>query len=223
MIHSSISKLNKKIIHCQKCPRLSDYIKSVAHAKVKRYAHEKYWGRPLSGFGDPKAKLLIVGLAPAAHGGNRTGRMFTGDSSGDWVAKVLYDNGFATKPTSQKPDDGFDLINVYITAAVKCAPPQNKPSKEEINTCSDYLYEELFLLKNVQVIICLGKIAFDALKCVLGVRGQKFFHGNNFIYDNKIMLCSYHPSRQNTQTGRLSWDQWNKIFSEAKMMLSNRS
>ncbi len=223
MIQSSVSKLNKKIIHCQKCPRLSNYIKNVAHDKVKRYAHEKYWGKPLSGFGDPKAELLIIGLAPAAHGGNRTGRMFTGDSSGDWVAKVLYDNGFATKSTSQKIDDGFDLINAYITAAVKCAPPQNKPAKEEINTCSNYLYEELFLLKNVKVIICLGKIAFDTLKCIFGVKRQKFFHGNNFSYGNKTILCSYHPSRQNTQTGRLSWDQWNKIFSEAKTMLSNRS
>lgn len=204
MAQSSVSKLNKKIIHCQKCPRLSSYIKNVAHAKVKRYAHEKYWGKPLSGFGDPKAELFIIGLAPAAHGGNRTGRMFTGDSSGDWVAKVLYYNGFATKPTSQKIDDGFDLINAYITAAVKCAPPQNKPTKEEISTCSDYLYEELFLLKNIKVIICLGKIAFDALKYILGIKQQKFFHGNSFSYDNKTILCSYHPSRQNTQTGRLS-------------------
>ncbi|WP_320408944.1 uracil-DNA glycosylase [Candidatus Nitrosotenuis chungbukensis] len=177
----------------------------------------------MSGFGDPKAKLLIIGLAPAAHGGNRTGRMFTGDSSGDWVAKVLYDNGFATKSTSLKKNDGFELINAYITAAVKCAPPQNKPTKEEINTCSDYLYEELFLLKNVKVIICLGKIAFDALKSILGVKQQKFFHGNNFSYGGKTILCSYHPSRQNTQTGRLRWDQWNKIFLEAKSMLSDKS
>ena len=166
---------------------------------------------------------MIIGLAPAAHGGNRTGRMFTGDSSGDWVAKVLYDNGFATKPTNQKIGDGFDLINTYITAAVKCAPPQNKPTKEEINTCSNYLSEELLLLKNVKVVICLGKIAFDTLKYILGIKQQKFFHGNNFSCDNKTILCSYHPSRQNTQTGRLGWNQWNKIFSEAKMILSNHS
>ena len=218
----SISKLNKQIIQCEKCPRLSTYIQTISINKVKRYAHEKYWGRPLSGFGDPKAELLIIGLAPAAHGGNRTGRMFTGDSSGDWVAKVLHNNGFATKPTSQKIDDGFDLINAYITAVVKCAPPQNKPTKEEINTCSNYLYDELLLLKNVKIIICLGKIAFDTLKYILGIKRQQFFHGNNFPYDNKIILCSYHPSRQNTQTGRLNWVQWNKIFSEAKTTLCNK-
>ena len=191
MKDTSISKLNKQIIQCEKCPRLSTYIQTISVNKVKRYANEKYWGRPLSGFGDPTAELLIIGLAPAAHGGNRTGRMFTGDSSGDWVAKVLYNNGFATKSTSQKIDDGFDLINSYITAAVKCAPPQNKPTKEEINICSNYLYDELLLLKNVKIIICLGKIAFDTLKCILGIKRQQFLHGNNFSYDNKIILCSY--------------------------------
>lgn len=216
-----ISKLNKQIIQCEKCPRLSAYIKTISINKVKRYTHEKYWGRPLSGLGDSKAELLIIGLAPAAHGGNRTGRMFTGDSSGDWVAKVLYNNGFATKSSSQRIDDGFDLINAYITAAVRCAPPQNKPTKEEINTCSYYLREELLLLKNVKVIVCLGKISFDTVKCILGVKHQKFFHGNKFSYNDKTMLCSYHPSRQNTQTGRLKWDQWNKIFLEAKEILSN--
>lgn len=223
MSDTPISKLNKQIIQCEKCPRLSAYIKTISANKVKRHAHEKYWGRPLSGFGDPKAELLIVGLAPAAHGGNRTGRMFTGDSSGDWVAKVLYNNGFATKPTSQKIDDGFDLINAYITAIVKCAPPQNKPTKEEINICSDYLRAELLLLKNVKIIVCLGKIAFDAVKCILEIKQQRFFHGNRFSYDDKTVLCSYHPSRQNTQTGRLHWDQWNKIFSEAKTILCNGS
>ncbi len=217
-----ISKLNKQIIQCEKCPRLSTYIKTISINKVKRYMYEKYWGRPLSGFGDPKAELLIIGLAPAAHGGNRTGRMFTGDSSGDWVAKALHGNGFATKSTSQGIDDGFDLINAYITAVVKCAPPQNKPTIEEINTCSYYLREELLLLKNVKVIVCLGKISFDTVKRILGIRHQKFFHGNKFSYDNKTILCSYHPSRQNTQTGRLRWDQWNKIFSEAKKILSNQ-
>lgn len=217
-----ISKLNKQIIQCEKCPRLSAYTKTVSINKVKRYMHEQYWGKPLTGFGDPRAELLIIGLAPAAHGGNRTGRMFTGDSSGDWVAKVLYDNGFATKSTSLKIDDGFNLINGYITAVVKCAPPQNKPTKEEIDTCSYYLREELLLLKNVKVIVCLGKISFDTIKRILGIKRQKFFHGNKFSYDNKTILCSYHPSRQNTQTGRLSWDQWNEIFSEVKIMLSHQ-
>jgi uracil-DNA glycosylase family 4 len=218
----SISKLNTKIIRCQKCPRLTDYIRKVAAEKVKRYKHEKYWGKPLGGFGDPNAKLLVIGLAPAAHGGNRTGRMFTGDSSGDWVARVLFGNGFANNATSTHIDDGFSLVNAYITAAVKCAPPHNKPLKQEINTCSEYLRQELLLLKNVKVIVCLGKIAFDTLKQLLGIKHQKFFHGNRFVFENKIILCSYHPSRQNTQTGRLDWDHWNKIFLQAKMLLNDQ-
>lgn len=196
------------------------YIRKISSEKVKRYKNEKYWGLPLSGFGDPNAQLLIIGLAPAAHGGNRTGRMFTGDSSGDWVAKVLFDNGFATKPTSKYQNDGFSLINAYITAAVKCAPPDNKPTQAEINTCSSYLQQELSLLKNVRVIICLGKIAFDALKNILKIKNQKFFHGKQFLYENKIIFCSYHPSRQNTQTGRLSWDQWTAVFHQAKSIIT---
>jgi uracil-DNA glycosylase family 4 len=215
-----IFRLNKKIIKCKKCPRLVAYVKLVTKRKTKRYIQQKYWGRPLSGFGDPHAQLLIIGLAPATHGGNRTGRMFTGDSSGDWVAKVLFENGFATKPTSTHINDGLSLINTYITATVKCAPPKNKPTKEEIRTCSDYLKEELFLLKNVKVIVCLGKIAFDSLRQLLGIKKQKFFHGNSFSYQNRIILCSYHPSRQNTQTKRLDWQQWNKIFVRAKLLLN---
>jgi uracil-DNA glycosylase family 4 len=218
----SISKLNKQINKCQKCPRLAAYVRKVAAQKVKRYRYEKYWGKPLGGFGDPNAKLLVIGLAPAAHGGNRTGRMFTGDSSGDWVARVLFGNGFAAKATSTHIGDGFRLINAYITAAVKCAPPDNKPTKQEINTCSEYLRQELLLLENIKVIVCLGKIAFDTLKQLLGIKHQKFFHGNKFSFDNKIILCSYHPSRQNTQTGRLTWDQWNKIFLQAKVLLNNQ-
>lgn len=217
----SLSKLNRQVVRCKKCPRLATYIKKIASEKVKRYNNEKYWGRPLSGFGDPNSQLLIIGLAPAAHGGNRTGRMFTGDSSGDWVAKVLFENGFATKPTSIHAQDGFSLINAYITAAVKCAPPDNKPTNQEINTCSEYLRQELLLLQDVKVIICLGKIAFDALKQLVGIKNKKFFHGNSFSYNNKIVLCSYHPSRQNTQTGRLTWRQWNKIFSQAKSLLNS--
>jgi uracil-DNA glycosylase family 4 len=218
---NSILKLNKQIIQCKKCPRLVSHIRKIAVEKVKRYNDEKYWGKPLSGFGDPNAQLLIIGLAPAAHGGNRTGRMFTGDSSGDWVAKVLFENGFATKPTSTHVNDRFSLANAYITAAVKCAPPDNKPTRQEINTCSEYLKQELLLLEDVKVIICLGKIAFDTLKWLVGIKHQKFFHGNNFSHNNKIILCSYHPSRQNTQTGRLTWKQWNKIFLKAKDLLND--
>lgn len=215
----SISQLNRKIIKCQRCPRLASYVRKVAVDKVKRYRQEKYWGKALSGFGDPRAELLIVGLAPAAHGGNRTGRMFTGDSSGDWVAKTLFENGFATLPASSSTDDGFSLINAYITAAVKCAPPGNKPTHQEINTCSDFLVQELALLQNVRVIVCLGKIAFDALRQILGIKHHKFSHGSIFSHDGRTILCSYHPSRQNTQTGRLGWKQWNDIFFKARTLL----
>ena len=215
----TLSKLNNKIVNCKKCPRLSSYIHDVAQTKVKRFDDEKYWGKPLPGFGDPKGKILLIGLAPAAHGGNRTGRMFTGDSSGDWVAKTLYENGFATQPISEKKNDGFKLKNVYITAAVRCAPPQNKPLKEEFENCFCYLEQELILLKNIQIIICLGKIAFDTCCKLLGIKNQKFSHGVNFRFEKWIIICSYHPSRQNTQTGRLTWSQWNKIFKKAQKFL----
>jgi uracil-DNA glycosylase family 4 len=172
----------------------------------------------LPSFGDFCAQILIVGLAPAAHGGNRTGRMFTGDSSGDWVARVLYHNKLATKPISTSANDGFSLINCYITAAVRCAPPDNKPTKEEMQNCSSYLDKEIQYLKDVQVIVCLGRIAFDAVYRILDIKKAKFAHGSIIKTENYAVLCSYHPSRQNTQTGRLQWDQWNSIFILAKKL-----
>ena len=217
-----LEKINKKIICCKKCPRLAHYIRNIAKIRVKRFNDQKYWGKPLTGFGDPNARLLLIGLAPAAHGGNRTGRMFTGDSSGDWLAKVLYENNFATLPTSQEIGDGFKLIETYITAAVRCAPPQNKPLKEELENCSNYLKEELRLLNNVKVIICLGKIAFDSCCKLLDVKGIKFAHGKSFTHQNYTIICSYHPSRQNTQTSRLTWMQWSIIFSKAKKILGTK-
>ena len=210
---------NKKIIKCKKCKRLSSYIKQVAKKKPKRFKDQKYWARPLPGFGDVNARVLIVGLAPAAHGGNRTGRMFTGDSSGDWVAKVLYYNGFSNKPTSTHSDDGFHLIDAYITAVLRCAPPQNKPLPSELENCSDYLKNELELLQNVKVIVCLGRIAFFRVCKILGIKGEKFSHGHSFKNNERIIICSYHPSRQNTQTGRLTWKQWNLIFKKTRELI----
>jgi len=218
---TSIVSLNSCVIKCKKCSRLSSYIKQVSKNKVRRFSGEKYWGKPLPSFGDPNAQILIVGLAPAAHGGNRTGRMFTGDSSGDWVARVLYDNNLATKPTSSYINDGFSLINCYITAAVRCAPPDNKPTKEEMRNCSVYLEKEIQYLQNIQIIICLGKIAFDTVCGILSIKKAKFTHGNIIKLNHYSVVSSYHPSRQNTQTGRLSWNQWNLIFVLAKKLAQN--
>jgi uracil-DNA glycosylase family 4 len=215
----SLDKLNRKIINCKKCPRLSLYIKEISKNKVKRFNKEKYWGKPLSGFGDPNAELLIIGLAPAAHGGNRTGRMFTGDSSGDWLAKALYENDFSNKSSSQYLDDGYKLKNIYITAALRCAPPKNTPTKDELENCFCYLKDELLILKNIKIIVCLGKIAFDTCCKLLDIKGAKFYHGNLFLHQSLTILCSYHPSKQNTQTGRLKWDQWSYIFSKSKQIL----
>jgi len=214
-----LEKINHKIVRCKKCPRLASYIRDVARNKVKRFKDQKYWGKPLTGFGDINAELLIVGLAPAAHGGNRTGRMFTGDSSGDWVAKVLYENGFANKPSSKTLDDGLNLINAYITAVVRCAPPNNKPTRVEFDNCSNYLKEELSILPNIKVIVCLGIMAFDSCCRILNIKKTRFSHGNLISYKTWKIICSYHPSRQNTQTGRLKWDQWDRIFVKVRRIL----
>lgn len=215
-----LQKLNSKIIKCKKCPRLNSYIKYIARKKVKRYFNEKYWGKPLAGFGDVNAQVLIIGLAPAAHGGNRTGRMFTGDSSGDWVAKVLFENKFASKPTSHSLDDGFFLKNAFITAAVRCAPPDNKPIRDEFENCFAYLEQELEILEKTKVIVCLGKIAFDTCCKLLEINGEKFSHGNIILHEKYKIICSYHPSRQNTQTGRLVWKKWNEIFVKAQKLIN---
>jgi len=196
------------------------YIRDVAKNKVRRFKDEKYYGKPLSGFGDVNAKLLIVGLAPAAHGGNRTGRMFTGDSSGDWVAKVMHKHGFASIPTSQTNNDGLVLYDAYITAAVRCAPPQNKPTREEMENCFVYLQEELKILKNITVILCLGKIAYDATCKLLEIKQEKFGHNKVFPHNNYKILTSYHPSKQNTQTGRLTWRDWSAVFAKAKKLIN---
>ena len=214
-----ISHLNRKIKKCTKCPRLSKYIKEISKTKVKRFSNQNYYGKPLSGFGDINAKLFIVGLAPAAHGGNRTGRMFTGDSSGEWLAKIMYKYGFASIPTSESLNDGLVLRNAYVTAAVRCAPPQNKPTKEEMQACFDYLVQEYRILNKVTVILCLGKIAFDTTCKLINVKPEKFGHNKLFKYNKVKILTSYHPSKQNTQTGRLSWAEWSIVFQRAEKLV----
>ena len=215
----SIPALNERIISCTRCPRLADYTRQVARDRVRRFSDQEYWGRPLPGFGDVNARLLLVGLAPAAHGGNRTGRMFTGDSSGDWVAKVLYENGFASSPRSVSVGDGLKLRDAYVTAAVRCAPPGNRPTRTEFDNCAPYLTDELALLRNLRVILCLGRMAFNVCGKLLGFSTRGFAHGASLRHGHYIILCSYHPSRQNTQTGRLTWDMWNAIFMEAARLL----
>lgn len=212
--------LARAVAGCRKCPRLREYTREVARTRVRRHASEKYWGRPVPGFGDPRARLLVVGLAPAAHGANRTGRMFTGDSSGDWLARALYEAGFATSPSSSRKGDGFELRGAYVTAAVRCAPPQNKPSPSEFANCLPYLEAELGMLARVRVVMCLGRAAHAAVCKALGARKRDmpFSHGAVHRAGKLAVVCSYHPSRQNTQTGLLSWSDWKRAFARARRL-----
>jgi len=216
-----LHRLNEKIIRCKLCPRLTKYIQEFRTPKTKRYLDQVYWAKPVPTFGDPKARLLVIGLAPAAHGGNRTGRIFTGDSSGDWLVKALFETGFANKPTSISKNDGLILKDAYLTAAAKCAPPQNKPNSSEITNCSQYLLSELKILKKTtKVIVVLGKIAFDAYCSVCHFKGLKFGHNKIYTLSNgKTLIVSYHPSRRNTNTGTLTWQMWINIFEVARSII----
>jgi uracil-DNA glycosylase family 4 len=221
MSYNELHSINLKVVGCTRCPRLSQYIKQIGQERVRRFLHEEYWARPLPSWGDPNARLLIVGLAPAAHGGNRTGRMFTGDGSGDWLARAMYASGFANIPTSKSKDDGLVLSDAYITAAIRCAPPENKPLATELMNCSQYLITELQVLKNIKVILTLGKIGFDAYCRAAGLTKLGFSHGASYEIKGKILLASYHPSRQNTNTGKLTWQMWFDIFKKARSMLGS--
>ncbi len=193
--------------------------------KRRAYRDEQYWGRPVPSFGDPKARLLIVGLAPGAHGANRTGRMFTGDSSGDFLYRVLYNTGFATQPTSKFNDDGLKLKSAYITASAHCAPPDNKPSTEELNTCREFLSRELALIPQVQVIVVLGRIGFENYLRAAGLKpgGYEFGHGVEHKLENgTTLICSYHPSQQNTSTGRLTEPMLEAIFTRARQIIDRQ-
>lgn len=222
---AALEVLRKEVISCRKCPRLVNYITKVSRDKVRRYRDWRYWGRPLPGFGDPEARLLIIGLAPAAHGGNRTGRMFTGDSSGDWLIKALHEAGFSNQPSSVGRDDGLKLRFAYITAVVRCAPPHNKPLAEEIRNCSEFLLEEVRLLDKVEIVLTLGRIAFNTyMRYIYQGNGElkpRFQHGGFYRLEGMpSLVTSYHPSRQNTQTGRLTWEMWINVFEKIKQMLA---
>jgi uracil-DNA glycosylase family 4 len=220
----TLAAVRRAIVACERCPRLRHYCRCIAREKRRAYAAEAYWGRPVPGFGDPGARLLVVGLAPAAHGGNRTGRVFTGDPSGDWLFEALHRFGFASRPRSTSRDDGMRLSGCYIAAAVRCAPPQNRPTRLEEERCRPYLAAELALLRRVAVVLALGRFAHDAwLKAsgwwaTLAPRERpRFAHGaRSRLPDGTILLASYHPSRRNTNTGTLTRAMWYRIFRSAR-------
>lgn len=225
---SDLLRLGKRIIVCRRCPRLVRHREAVARDRKRQFQDWDYWGRPLPGFGDPRARLLLVGLAPAAHGGNRTGRMFTGDRSGDWLFEALHRFGFASQPTSRERRDGLRLRECYITAVVRCAPPQNRPSRVEEENCRPYLREEILLLPRARVVMALGGIAFSGylkarreLGLSLPSPLPRFSHGGVTTFgDGVTLLGSYHPSQQNTFTGRLTKPMFHKVFSRARELLS---
>jgi uracil-DNA glycosylase family 4 len=224
---SWLAQLNDEVMACRRCPRLVEHCQAVAREKRRAYMDWEYWGRPVPGFGDPQARVLLLGLAPGAHGSNRTGRMFTGDSSGKFLYPVLHQTGFASQPTATARHDGLKLRDAYITAAVRCAPPANKPSPEEITNCAAFLDRELSGLKHVRVVVALGRIGFDAYLNYLKRRGvlknkapYLFGHGATYnMPDGRILLASYHPSNQNTNTGKLNKEMFTEIFREAKRLL----
>lgn len=220
--------LNEQIIQCRRCPRLVDYRQTVARTKRRQFQHWTYWGRPLPGFGDPGAQVYILGLAPAAHGGNRTGRIFTGDRSGDWLYEALYRYGFANQPVSVHREDGLRLSQCYIGAAVRCAPPDNKPLPDEFTRCRPYVVEELEVLSSVRVVIALGKIAFDQYLKACRDTGLvpprpvlQFRHGATYSMPWGVtLLASFHPSQQNTFTGKLTKPMFHQVFKQAKTLLA---
>ena len=224
-----LDTLNREVVVCTRCPRLVVYREQVAREKRRAYRDCEYWGKPVPGFGDPNARVLVLGLAPGAHGSNRTGRPFTGDASGKFMYPILYETGFANQPHATHCDDGLELKGLYITAAVRCAPPDNKPLPQELANCAPYLDREMDGLKNLRVVVALGKIGFDAYLNYLKRRGQitgkklyLFQHGAKYeMPDGKILLASYHPSNQNTQTGKLTRQMFGRIFEEAAR-LANR-
>ena len=221
----ALAALTHEIVECRACPRLVEWRERVASEKRAAFRDETYWGRPVPGFGDPAGRLLIVGLAPAAHGGNRTGRIFTGDRSGDWLFGALHRTGYANQATSVSADDGLELRDAYVAAVVRCAPPANKPTTEERDRCTPYLVRELALLERVRVIVVLGKFAYDATARVLATSGSPlpsprppFGHGVEVASDRATVVGCYHPSQQNTFTGKLTESMIDDVFARARAL-----
>jgi uracil-DNA glycosylase len=221
-----LERLNRQIVRCRQCPRLVAHREAVAAEPPRRYRGQKYWARPLPGFGDPGARLLLVGLAPAAHGGNRTGRIFTGDQSGAWLFTALHETGFANQPNSDRRDDGLALHDAYVTATIRCAPPANKPAPEELLNCEPYLLRELRILSRVRVVVGLGRIGWQAylrarrsLDLPLA-KTPRFGHASITRFpDGMVLLGSYHPSQQNTFTGKLTRKMLRQVFETARELL----
>lgn len=231
MNFSALQVLQDEIVSCRRCPRLIAHCTEIARVKRRAFRDWDYWGKPLPSFGDPSAQLLIIGLAPAAHGGNRTGRMFTGDASAYVLYRVLHKTGFANQADSRSRDDGLRLTNAYITAVAHCAPPANKPTREEIANCRGYLEREFDLLKNLKVVVPLGRIAFDGYLGILQSRGlirsrTGFEFAHNRVFETApgqpVLLSSYHPSQQNTSTGRLTEEMLVAVFQRARKLLTVR-
>ena len=228
----SLRRLEQQVTACTRCPRLLDHCREIARVKRRAYRDWEYWGRPVPSLGDPAARVLIIGLAPGAHGANRTGRMFTGDGSGDFLYDVLHRSGFASQPEAVSRDDGLRLIDCYITAAARCAPPANKPTREEFEACRPYLERELAILNRVRIVVVLGRLALDAylrvLLCENSIKKSSdypFEHGKMYNLGNKLpsLICCYHPSRQNTQTGRLTKPMMLRVFRQVRRRLAGMS
>jgi uracil-DNA glycosylase family 4 len=223
-VHDSLETLEHDIVACELCPRLRAHCLEIARVKRRAYADWEYWGKPVPGFGDPAARLYVLGLAPGAHGANRTGRVFTGDSSGDWLYRAMYETGFANQPASTRIGDGLQLRGAWVGAAARCAPPDNKPAPEEFAACRPYARRELQLLRDLRVVIVLGRLAHGNYLSLLTPRpagGEcAFYHGAEHHPRPALptLLCSYHPSRQNTQTGRLTAVMLRAVFERARQL-----
>jgi uracil-DNA glycosylase family 4 len=223
---SRLARLQGEIVECRACPRLVAWREQVAHEKRAAFSDQDYWGRPVPGFGDPQARLLVLGLAPAAHGANRTGRMFTGDRSGDWLYRALHRAGFASQPDSTNSGDGLVLSDAWVTAPVRCAPPANKPTAQERDRCAPWLLEEYRLLERIRVVVCLGSFAWAAMHRLLDAVGTdlpqprvRFSHGAESHTGGPVLIGSYHPSQQNTFTGRLTEPMFDAVFAAARAHL----
>ena len=229
---TSLATVRRDIVTCTRCPELRAYCSRVAEQRKREFSAERYWGKPVPSIGDASARLLIMGLAPAAHGGNRTGRMFTGDGSAVFLARALYRAGFATQPTSVRRHDGFELVDAFMTAALRCAPPGNRPTPGQLRKCAGHLNAELDLLRSVKVIVALGKIAFDNIyarlrdRSYIAAKQPVFRHGGEFLLQSPggpdlILLTCYHPSRQNTNTGKLTQTMLDDVFARAQALVTS--